>query len=69
MRCIFRNKPCSGNIIDLKSVNYISKKATFQLLDMKANWEGSSARARNTVYCTPTLAWEVIVPWWRAWTS
>ena len=27
-------KPCSGNIIDLKSVNYMSKNVTFQLLDI-----------------------------------
>ena len=28
------DKPCSGDIFDLKSVNYISKNATFQLLDI-----------------------------------
>ena len=27
-------KPCSGNIIDLKSVNYMSKNVTFQLFDI-----------------------------------
>ena len=34
VQLISRYKPCSGNIIDLNSVNYMNKNATFQLLDI-----------------------------------